>query len=67
MSDPKDKGRAEAQAYQPIPFAKKHRISVEDATTISEEAWYRSQVGRQGSASRRRLMPPIRAICRCCS
>lgn len=34
MSDPKDKGRAEAQAYQPIPFAKKHRISVEDATAI---------------------------------
>lgn len=25
---------AEAQAYKPVPFAKRHRISVEDATDI---------------------------------
>lgn len=34
MSEKIDKAQAETQAYQPIPFAKKHRISVEDATAI---------------------------------
>ena len=36
MSEKIDKAQtgAEVQAYQPIPFAKKHRISVEDATAI---------------------------------
>lgn len=32
MSDEKEK--VQAQAYQPIPFAKKHRISLEDATAV---------------------------------
>jgi hypothetical protein len=34
MSDRKEKAVAQEPAYQPIPFAKKHRISVEDATAI---------------------------------
>jgi hypothetical protein len=34
MADKKNNAPAEAQAYQPVPFAKKHRISVEDATAI---------------------------------
>ena len=34
MAEKKNNAPAEAQAYQPIPFAKKHRISVEDATAI---------------------------------
>jgi len=34
MSRKTDKVTAEAQAYKPVPFAKKHRISVEDAAEI---------------------------------
>jgi hypothetical protein len=34
MADKKNNAPADAQAYQPVPFAKKHRISVEDATAI---------------------------------
>jgi hypothetical protein len=37
MSDRKDKSAAQDQAYEPIPFAKKHRISVEDAKTIIQK------------------------------
>ena len=34
MADKKDSKSATDEAYQPIPFAKKHRISVEDAKAI---------------------------------
>lgn len=34
MSGKNDKLTAETQAYKPVPFAKRHRISVEDATEI---------------------------------
>lgn len=34
MSNKTDKVIAEAQAYKPVPFAKRHRISVEDAAKI---------------------------------
>lgn len=34
MADKKDNAAAKEQAYQPIPFAKKHRISIEDAKAI---------------------------------
>lgn len=34
MSGKTDKLTGEAQAYKPVPFAKRHRISVEDATEI---------------------------------
>jgi hypothetical protein len=34
MSGKNDRLTAEMQAYKPIPFAKRHRISVEDATEI---------------------------------
>lgn len=34
MSKKTDNVTAEVQAYRPIPFAKRHRISVEDATEI---------------------------------
>ena len=34
MADKKNKAPAEAHAYQPVAFAKKHRISLEDATAI---------------------------------
>lgn len=37
MSDNKENTKAAEQAYQPIPFAKKHRISVEDAKAILEK------------------------------
>jgi hypothetical protein len=37
MSDKKDKPMAQEPAYQPIPFAKKHRISVEDAKAIIQK------------------------------
>lgn len=34
MSGKNDKPAAEMQAYKPVPFAKRHRISIEDATEI---------------------------------
>jgi hypothetical protein len=34
MSKKADNVTAEAQAYKPVPFAKRHRISLEDATEI---------------------------------
>ena len=34
MPEKVDNVPVDAQAYKPIPFAKKHRISVEDATEI---------------------------------
>jgi hypothetical protein len=34
MSDKNSKTKPEDKAYEPIPFAKKHRISVEDAKAI---------------------------------
>ncbi|WP_454287944.1 hypothetical protein [Rhizobium arsenicireducens] len=34
MSDNKTSNSAADQPYEPIPFAKKHRISVEDAKAI---------------------------------
>jgi hypothetical protein len=34
MSEKTDKAQPDTRAYQPIPFAKRHRISVEDATAI---------------------------------
>jgi hypothetical protein len=37
MSDKKTSAVAAQQPYEPIPFAKKHRISVEDAKAIIEK------------------------------
>ena len=37
MSDKKTIAAAAQQPYEPIPFAKKHRISVEDAKAIIEK------------------------------
>ena len=37
MSDKKTSAAAAQQPYEPIPFAKKHRISVEDAKAIIEK------------------------------
>lgn len=34
MSEKKSNPAAAEQPYEPIPFAKKHRISIEDATAI---------------------------------